>query len=468
MWFELRPYSSLLNPKWKKKEIGEWEGINKKGGEGYDSRPSSLRLFLERPPRQNTLLAAFALSRLRFFKGRDPLCMAVSLLSHDISDLCLGKPAIPSLPTSATVGDALSALKKNDEQCLGVWSCNHARETAAATGNNRGGEDCRCIGKVCMVDVIVYLCRDENLSDPIAALQAPLSLLLPELPGLVRHVEHNCSLLEALDLILDGAQNLVVPIQTRRKRQSSKTHHHSHANGREFCWITQEDIVRFLLNGIGLFSPVPALSVDSLGIVRPEVLAVGYHDPASSALESIALAHAHHTSVAVVAPDGATLIGEISPATLAASAEAAAPALLALSAGDLMSYIDCGGPPSHLIWAVKERLREQGLHGMLDLLGDLSSSSSSSLSSSSSEDESSPPTTVGSPKGPLRSMRSRMARRSEAIVCQKGSSLVAVMIQALAHRVNYVWVVDDACNLAGIVTFSDILRVFREQFQAYD
>ncbi|XP_068640462.1 CBS domain-containing protein CBSX5-like [Aristolochia californica] len=383
--------------------------------------------------------------------------MAVSVLFHDISDLCLGKPAIRSLPSSATVGDALSALKKTGEQYLSVWSCDHAKKTEGGSG------DCRCVGKVCMVDVVVYLCREENLSDLAAALQAPLSILLPEVPGLVRHVEPNCSLLEALDLILDGAQNLVVPIQTRRKKPHKS--HLSHANGREFCWITQEDIVRFLLNGIGLFSPIPALSVDSLGIIRSDILAVGYHDAAVSALDSIALAHAEQTSVAVVAPDGA-LIGEISPATVAACGEAVAPAILALPAGDLMSYIDCGGPPTHLIRAVKAWLRDQNLDAMMELLGELSN-----CSSSSSDDDSPVPDGARSPTGPLRtslSMRSRMVRRSEAIVCQKGSSLVAVMIQALAHRVNYMWVIDDDCSLAGIVTFSDVLRVFREHFQAYE
>ncbi|KAI7985141.1 putative LRR receptor-like serine/threonine-protein kinase [Camellia lanceoleosa] len=40
-----------------------------------------------------------------------------------------------------------------------------------------------------MVDVICYLCKDENLSSPSSALKSPVSVLLPKLPGLVRHVE---------------------------------------------------------------------------------------------------------------------------------------------------------------------------------------------------------------------------------------------------------------------------------------
>jgi CBS-domain-containing membrane protein len=58
-----------------------------------------------------------------------------------------------------------------------------------------------------------------------------------------------------------------------------------------------------------------------------------------------------------------------------------------------------------------------------------------------------------------------MVRRAEAIVCHPKSSLVAVMIQAIAHRVNYVWVIEDDCSLVGIVRFYDMLQVFRESLE---
>ncbi|XWS52042.1 hypothetical protein CRYUN_Cryun11dG0033300 [Craigia yunnanensis] len=63
------------------------------------------------------------------------------------------------------------------------------------------------------------------------------------------------------------------------------------------------------------------------------------------------------------------------------------------------------------------------------------------------------------------SYSARMVRRSEAIVCHPKSSLVAVMVQAIAHKVNYVWVIEDDCSLVGIVTFSDTLKVFREHLE---
>ncbi|KAF8411167.1 hypothetical protein HHK36_003710 [Tetracentron sinense] len=385
--------------------------------------------------------------------------MAVSLLAYEVSDLCLGKPALRSLPVSATVGDALSALKRSGENHLSVWSCDHSLKAKIDF------DDCRCIGKICMVDVVCYLCREENLSCPSTALKSPVSVLLPKIPGLVKHVEPHSSLFEAIDLILEGAQNLVVPIQSRISSNSRKkllqkssfgpTLH----NGHEFCWLTQEDVIRFLLSSIGLFSPIPAFSIESLGIIGTEILSIGYHDPASAALDAISRALTEQISVAVVDEFG-KLIGEISPFTLACCDETAASAIATLSAGDLMAYIDCGGPPEDIVRVVKARLNERNLEGMLELLEEFSISSTSS---SSSDDEFSSRSARYSRSG---SYSARMVRRSEAIVCHPGSSLVAVMIQALAHRVNYVWVIEDDCSLAGIVTFSDMLKVFQEHLQS--
>lgn len=123
-----------------------------------------------------------------------------------------------------------------------------------------------------------------------------------------------------------------------------------------------------------------------------------------------------------------------------------------------MAYIDCGGPPDDLVQVVKDRLEEQKLEGALELMEEESTitSSSSSLCSSSSDEE------FGSGRsGRLGGYSARLVRRSEAIVCYPWSSMVAVMIQALAHRVSYVWVVEEDGSLAGIVTFAGMLKVFR-------
>ncbi|KAI3974422.1 hypothetical protein MKX01_018798 [Papaver californicum] len=286
--------------------------------------------------------------------------MAISLLSHEVSDLCLGKPALRSLSISATISDALSVLKFTGENYISIWGCDHS-------------------------DLL--------------------------------KISNNCG------------------------EEEKFTH-----------------------------------------IIDPEILAVGYHDPASSAVTAISNALAQQTSVAVIDELG-KLLGEISPLTLSNSEETVAAAITTLSAGDLVSYIDCGGPPSHLIKMVKTRLEERNLQGMLDLIQELimskSSSSSSqafssfwssSSSSSSSSDDECASTLLRSSSDytPTRSnsMSTRLVRRSEAIVCNPRSSLLSVMIQALAHRVNYVWVIEDDCTLVGIVTFSEMLKIFRENLNS--
>ncbi|KAE8692286.1 hypothetical protein F3Y22_tig00110847pilonHSYRG00223 [Hibiscus syriacus] len=334
--------------------------------------------------------------------------MAVRLLSHELSDLCLGKPALRSLSLTYTIAEALQVFNTSDDNFLSVWSY-------------------------------------ENLVSPSVALKQPVSALLPKILPLF------CmwNPLAAIDLILEGAQNLVVPIKTKLSNKRSKQQQKpsltvTNHKGREFCWLTQEDVIRFLLSSIGLFSPIPALSIDTLNIISPDTLTVEYHSPASAAVGAISRALVEQTSVAVVDSEGA-LIGEISPFTLACC------------------------PPEELVKVFSRKLEEENLMGMLQHFAVSMSSGGFSSASSSSDEEYSMATPVSPLPRPGRLSRSmshsvRMVRRSEAIVCHPKSSLVAVMIQALAHRVNYVWVIEDD-SLVGIVTFSDMLKVFRENFE---
>lgn len=79
-----------------------------------------------------------------------------------------------------------------------------------------------------------------------------------------------------------------------------------------------------------------------------DIMTVGYHDLATSALDLISRANAEQTSVAVIDDDN-RLVGEISPSTLAYCDESVAAAVASLSAGDLMAYIDCGSPTDDLL-----------------------------------------------------------------------------------------------------------------------
>ncbi|KAK4796423.1 hypothetical protein SAY86_028749 [Trapa natans] len=193
-----------------------------------------------------------------------------------------------------------------------------------------------------------------------------------------------------------------------------------------------------------------------------------YDSAATSAVESLALSLAHQTSVAITDPEG------ISPLALACCDETVAAAIATLSCGELMAYIDWGEPREDLAQAVESRLMEKNMTELLEELSAISAVTSSGSSDSSSEDEDGDGDGVGSPKETLARVGkyirhlTRMVRRSEAIVCRTKSSLVAVMVQAIAHRVNYVWVIEEGCRLVGILTFSRMLEVFREHLELHD
>lgn len=389
--------------------------------------------------------------------------MAARLSGHELSDLCLGKPPLRSLSAvTDTVADALFALKRIDDTYVAVWNCHHSfiRKNQQFINKDHQHAQCTCVGKVCMVDIICFLSKTQNLSSPAAALRSPISALLSDNPSLIRHLPPNASLLEAIDVMHEGVQNLVIPIKNKVTCLDSSI---LHDNNSTYCWLTQEDVFRYLLNSIGVFSPTAASPINTLGIIDTQnLLAVCYDDPASSAVDLLALSLIYQSSVAIVDPHG-KFIGEISPFMLNSCDESIVPAIATLSAGDLIAYMDCGGPPEDLVQLVKERVEQKRNKNLLELLGDETGLSSwSSFSSSCSSDEEFP-TGKNLKHG---GYSGRVGRRSEAIVCYRWSSLVAVMIQALAHRVNYVWVVEEDGTLTGIVTFQGMLKVFRDHLKS--
>ncbi|XP_076885401.1 CBS domain-containing protein CBSX5-like [Bidens hawaiensis] len=352
--------------------------------------------------------------------------MAISFFATEISDLCLGKPPLRSLPTTATVAEAVTSLKQSGEAYVTIWSNN----------------DCICVGKICMVDVIVYLCKEDNLLSPLEAVRANVLDVVSKVNGQIRHLESNSSLLEAIDCILEGAQNLIIPIYTNSIKNQ------------QFCWLTQEDVVRYLLNSIGIFSPLPTYTIEALDIIEKSTLTVNYNDPAITTLPLISCSLLDQTSIGVLNKDN-RLIGEISPFTLACCDETVAAAIATLSAGDLMAYIDYSGPSDDLVNLVKTRLHERNLTGMLDLMDEFYNPLSSPSSSCCSSDEESGPTRNGCVG------RFYPGRRFEAIVCHPWNSLIAVMVQMIALRVSYAWVVQQDYTLVGIVTYAEILKQFR-------
>ncbi|KAM0889642.1 hypothetical protein ACQ4PT_027585 [Festuca glaucescens] len=374
------------------------------------------------------------------------------LLTHDVSDLCIGKPALRWLPPSSTVAHAVAELDgKGPDACVAVWDGKGTTTVA---------------GRVRMSDVVVFLCADSNLASPAAALQATLADLLAAAGANappVRCVQPHVSVLEAVDALLGGAPSLVVPIHNDGRRAPSL------AEGETMmCWLTVEHVVRFFLGSVALFSSTASRSVSDLAVVSP-ALSVGATDDALSAvLPLLRTALATHASIAVVS--GGRIQGEISSSTLCSlDPSLAAAAFVALSAGELASFVDCVPMTREAaLRVVRSRLGRRNHHGMLDLLDGndplspfSSSSSSSPFSSSSSSEDDDEAAYNTRPTGKHGSWSKGRRAAREPISCRRGSSLVAVMAQAVAHRVTQVWVLGDEEELVGVVGFLDVLRVLR-------
>jgi len=138
-----------------------------------------------------------------------------------------------------------------------------------------------------------------------------------------------------------------------------------------------------------------------------------------------------------------------------------AAAIATLSAGELMAYIDCRDPPEDLLRLVKERLEERNLGPALDLIEEESGISSLSSYSSSSDEE------FGMGRsGGVSGHSAGVRGTAQTTVCYPSSSLVAVMIQALSHRVSCTWVIEEDGTLLGVVTFAGMINVFRERLKS--
>ncbi|WOL19898.1 CBS domain-containing protein CBSX5-like [Canna indica] len=259
--------------------------------------------------------------------------MAMGFFSNEVSDLCIGKPALRTLQlSSTTIGDALLAIRRGSELHLAVL------------GVNQGLPEKKVVtGKICITDIICYLCFDGNLALLAAAL----------------------IVLESLDLILDGAQNLVVPIRS----VSRKKLHLGGSGGAaaaKFYWLTHEDFVWYFLNSIALFSPNATLSIDARSLVRPATTLTIRHDEPSPSLIGPLFRRAlsSQSSVVVVVTEDGRLLGDISPPALAFSDETVtlAAGIATLTADDLLALFDYSGSPrqSH-VHTIKVGPKEKGM-----------------------------------------------------------------------------------------------------------
>eukprot|EP00250_Pteridium_aquilinum_P019946 c24637_g4_i2 orf=262-975(-) len=237
------------------------------------------------------------------------------------------------------------------------------------------------------------------------------------------------------------------------------------------------------------------MSIEALGLIRTDVRMVQVEEDAISALEMIKETCHDMSAVAVVdtvegMPGAVQLVGDISFATLQTCNETASLALTTLSAGDFLVFVEnCRNPPEVLIDMIRTRVHEKlGLakhdqHKQPALLSKFEDANHllqklEMWEESSSEDDESG---GDSPIGPhdlshkwhsaqFRGSRKgfSMKSRSGPIFCNPKSSLIAVLLQALAHREHYVWVTKEDDTLLGMVTLLDILTVMLKHINVFN
>ncbi|KAL2608849.1 hypothetical protein R1flu_027422 [Riccia fluitans] len=449
-------------------------------------------------------------------------CMGECFRGVEAADLALGKPCLSPLLGSATVAHALKALRHSKDIGVLLWverSVEELYEQSALSNNGGiGRERFRCGALVTVLDIICFLASDENLYNPAKALSSPLSALYPCLSQAVEHVDGQTRLCSALNLMLLGVQHLVVPITKRKKKgKLSKLPVPIHAKDvpvDDFCWITQEDVLRYLLGCVGMFYPLPMMSLQDLDMINEDVLLVDENAEAISAVPLIKRASQEATAVAVVSCQKGSrpkLVGDISIQTMRDCNEMAAEALATLSMKDFLYFVNDCPPPQFLVEKVYSKLKSKALvtnrnlaskhpsslskdfassaspasvmaSGMARVASDLGLlsepfTSDEDLSGySSSSDEDLPRTPACQllelssvlPVVKMKSRRNVLSKATTLITCRPRSSLVAVMAQALAHRVNHVWITDDEGGLVGIVTYSDIIDVLLSQIHSLD
>ncbi|KAE8790849.1 CBS domain-containing protein CBSX5-like [Hordeum vulgare] len=101
-----------------------------------------------------------------------PLLLPRRARANDVSDLCIGKPAVRSLPLSAAAGDLAATVRKGPRAVAAA---------CIAVGPARGA----VVGRAGLADVLCLLC-----SSLAAVLDRPVSALLPkDGAGEVRRVD---------------------------------------------------------------------------------------------------------------------------------------------------------------------------------------------------------------------------------------------------------------------------------------
>jgi CBS domain-containing protein len=425
--------------------------------------------------------------------------MAAVFFYHVAGDLTVGKPELIEFPDSASVAEAIVALRNCTECGITVWKqrplhLQKAPESADARQD-------RFLGILSALDIVAHLSNESSLMDPDAALNTPVSQILVRDNSLLRQVDPATRLVDALEMLKQGVKRLLVPRPAGWRGVSKKFsilyngkwlkppfgdgEEPSKPPSENLCCLSREDVVRFLIGCLGALAPLPLTSIETLGAVNRQVLTIDSRSPAREALGAIG-----HDPPAIAVVEQSHDNGEIGSRRIVGDISAfklwkcdhmwAAWALSTLTAGEFAMDIEDIVP-----------VDTRGLVRPSEQTKKSNSLRQAGLSLTAVKEEGLLPAPPEKPRGPTRkfstkcrdfmnlyfengghsekgiSSRPYRGRRAP-LTCRPWNSLAAVMTQMLAHRATHIWVTEhkkeeedeeEYESLVGIVSYVDILAV---------
>lgn len=114
--------------------------------------------------------------------------MADVLFYHVVGDIAIGKPKMKEFFISASMRDALKALKLANREEIAVWRMARRHTLREDGGENLEDIQHRFVGILSLMDVVTYLASPEGVKDLEWAMESPVSDIVCPNPGLVQHV----------------------------------------------------------------------------------------------------------------------------------------------------------------------------------------------------------------------------------------------------------------------------------------
>ncbi|KAL5767264.1 hypothetical protein ACOSQ2_014047 [Xanthoceras sorbifolium] len=413
--------------------------------------------------------------------------MASVLIYHVVGDLTVGKPEMVEFYETETVEAAIRAIGESTECGIPVWK----RKTQVGFENGEMRMQ-RFVGLLNSLDIVSFLAKSECLEDQEKAMKTPVSEVVVPNSSLLRQVDPGTRLIDALDMIKQGAKRLLVHksvvwkgmskrfsilyngkwLKNNDTPNSSSNNLITNPNRPstssttvvldKFCCLSREDVIRFIIGCLGALAPLPLSSIFSLGAINLNFSSIEASVPA---IEGTHKLPGDPSAIAVVEPtsDGQhKIIGEISASKLwKCDHFAAAWALANFSAGQFVMGVEDNMTPRSLAdYAVNSTVGDTNIRN-----GVGGSTRPRKFSSRSIGFTPSSPSFSENRILSFGVSRNMYRGRSAPLTCRTTSSLAAVMAQMLSHRATHVWVTEDDSDdvLVGVVGYADILVAVTKQ-----